>query len=55
MAVRIMGEKQLNTKLTDDEVKYIVAFLNSLNGEMKSFALPVLPPSTQKTPRPDRH
>ena len=27
MAVRIMGEKQLNTKLTDDEVKYIVSVL----------------------------
>lgn len=54
-AVRIMGEKQLNTKLTDDEVKYIVSFLNSLTGEMKSFALPVLPPSTQKTPKPDRN
>jgi cytochrome c peroxidase len=54
-AVRIMGEKQLNTKLTDDEVKSIVAFLNSLTGEMTSVALPVLPPSTQKTPKPDRN
>ncbi len=54
-AVRIMGEKQLNTKLSDDEVRYIVAFLNSLTGEMNSIALPMLPPSTQKTPRPDRN
>lgn len=53
-AVRIMGEKQLNTKLSDEEVKYIVAFLNSLTGEMNSVTLPILPPSTQKTPRPDR-
>lgn len=54
-AVRIMGEKQLNTRLSDDEVKYIVAFLNSLTGEVTSVALPVLPPSTQKTPKPDRN
>ncbi|MCC6544254.1 MAG: cytochrome-c peroxidase [Nitrospirae bacterium] len=54
-AVRIMGEKQLNTKFTDDEVKYIVAFLNSLTGEMTKIELPVLPPSTEKTPKPDRN
>lgn len=54
-AVRIMGEKQLNTKLTDDEVKYIVAFLNSLTGEMTKIDLPMLPPSTDKTPKPDRN
>lgn len=53
-AVRIMGEKQLNTKLTDEEVQYIVAFLKSLTGEMKNISMPVLPPSTAKTPRPDR-
>ncbi len=54
-AVRIMAEKQLNTKLTDDEVKYIVSFLNSLTGEMAKIDLPVLPPSTDKTPKPDRN
>ncbi len=54
-AVRIMGEKQLNTKLTDEEVHYIVIFLNSLTGEMKRIDLPVLPPSTQNTPHPDRN
>lgn len=54
-AVRIMAEKQLNIKLTDEEVKYIGAFLNALTGEMMKVDLPVLPPSTDKTPRPDRN
>jgi len=53
-AVRIMADIQLGVQLKDDEVKAIVAFLKSLTGEIPRHALtlPVLPPSTDKTPRP---
>ncbi len=55
-AVRIMAELQLGTKLSDDEVKKIVAFLNTLTGDIPKEAreLPVLPPSSPKTPKPQR-
>ena len=54
-AVRIMAEVQLGRKLKDSEVKKILAFLKSLEGEIPKDALqlPVLPPSTQKTSKPD--
>ncbi len=52
-AVRIMGEKQLGVKLKDKEIGYIVAFLNSLTGELPEIVLPLLPPSTKDTPLPD--
>ncbi|HCO39254.1 MAG: cytochrome-c peroxidase [Aquificota bacterium] len=53
-AVRIMADIQLGVQLKDDEVRAIVAFLKSLNGEIPKHALtlPVLPPSTEKTPKP---
>ena len=53
-AVKIMGETQLGVKLTDEEVEKIVAFLNSLTGEIPEHALklPILPPSTNETPKP---
>lgn len=50
--VDIMGRLQLGRHYTDDENAKIVAFLNTLTGEQPSFALPILPPSTDKTPRP---
>lgn len=52
-AVKIMGKKQLGIDLTDEETKYIVAFLKSLTGKRIKFELPSLPPSTDKTPLPD--
>jgi len=54
-AVKIMAEIQLGRKLTDDEVKKIVAFLKSLEGEIPEDALelPVLPPSSPQTSKPD--
>ncbi len=54
-AVRIMAKVQLNKELTDEQIDYIVAFLNSLTGEIpkEALELPVLPPSTDKTPKPD--
>jgi cytochrome c peroxidase len=52
-AVRIMGENQLGEKLSDYEVTNIVAFLESLEGEKPEVTYPILPTSTQNTPRPD--
>lgn len=52
-AVGLMADKQLGIKLKKSEVKNIVAFLNSLNGELAPQTLPVLPVSTSTTPRPD--
>lgn len=42
-AVKIMGREMLKTELKDDEVKDIVAFLETLTGEMPKFEYPVLP------------
>ncbi len=52
-AVRTMGEKQLGTSLTKSEVGYIVSFLGSLTGRLPEIVVPMLPPSTTATPRPD--
>jgi cytochrome c peroxidase len=51
-AVEIMGRLQLARKFEEPELVQIVAFLNTLTGDQPSFALPALPPSTDKTPRP---
>jgi len=51
-AVAIMGNAQLGTELKPDEVNAIVAFLNSLTGELHPVEYPVLPPETATTPRP---
>jgi len=42
-AVAIMGDSQLKRKLTPDEVRQLVAFLNSLTGEFPSVPYPQLP------------
>lgn len=51
-AVDIMGRLQLGKKFSDKENAQIVAFLRSLTGDQPSFQLPILPPSTDKTPPP---
>ncbi len=51
-AVDIMGQLQVGKKFTKDENAKIVAFLKTLTGEQPSFILPILPPSTDNTPRP---
>ena len=51
-AVSIMGQSQLGAKLSDKEVKDIVAFLNTLTGEQPRVEYPIMPPSTDTTPRP---
>jgi len=52
-AVRVMGRLQLGREFSDSEVAQLVAFLKTLTGELPQFALPVLPPSTPDTPRPN--
>ncbi|MDP3687966.1 MAG: cytochrome-c peroxidase [Sulfurimicrobium sp.] len=51
-AVDTMGRLQLGKQFTEDENSKIVAFLKTLTGEQPSFKLPILPPSSDKTPRP---
>jgi hypothetical protein len=54
-AVKDMATYQLGKPLTDPEVDAIVAFLGVLTGRIdpEYIAPPALPPSTERTPRPD--
>jgi cytochrome c peroxidase len=51
-AVDIMGRIQLGRKFSKTENDQIVAFLKTLTGDQPQFLLPILPPSTDSTPRP---
>ena len=51
-AVDIMGRLQLGKKFTPDENAAIVAFLKTLTGEQPRMVIPILPPSSDATPRP---
>ncbi len=51
-AVDVMGRLQLGKKFSKAENSKIVAFLKTLTGDQPSFMLPILPPSTDKTPKP---
>ncbi|HEX5363688.1 MAG TPA: cytochrome-c peroxidase [Gallionella sp.] len=51
-AVDTMGRVQLGKKFSEEENGKIVAFLKTLTGDQPSFKMPILPPSTDKTPRP---
>jgi cytochrome c peroxidase len=51
-AVDVMGRVQLGRRFSDEENARIVAFLNTLTGDQPMFTLPLLPPSTDRTPRP---
>jgi cytochrome c peroxidase len=51
-AVDVMGRLQLGAKFTDEQNAQIVAFLKTLTGDQPLFMLPILPPSTDTTPRP---
>jgi len=48
----VMGESQLSEDLSDAEADKIVAFLNSLSGQMPQVIYPILPAETAATPRP---
>ena len=52
-AVDVMGRLQLGRHFTQDENAKIVAFLRTLTGEQPSIVLPILPPSSDETLRPD--
>ena len=51
-AVDVMGRLQLGKKFTKDENAKIIAFLKTLTGDQPNFQLPILPPSSDTTPRP---
>lgn len=51
-AVAIMGQSQLGQKLTEKEIDAITAFLKTLTGRQPKVEYPILPPSTDKTPKP---
>ncbi|MDP1559195.1 MAG: cytochrome-c peroxidase [Nitrosomonas sp.] len=51
-AVKIMGQVQLDRDFNKKEIDNIVAFLKTLTGEQPDFKMPILPPSTNDTPRP---
>jgi cytochrome c peroxidase len=51
-SVRIMGSAQLGIDLTEIEAGQITDFLKTLTGEQPVIEHPVLPPQTDKTPRP---
>lgn len=52
-AVEVMGRVQLGRTYTADENAKIVAFLKSLTGDQPRFEMPLLPPSSDRTPRPN--
>ncbi|HPE61018.1 MAG TPA: cytochrome-c peroxidase [Thiolinea sp.] len=52
-AVNTMGRIQLGKAFSDEENADIVAFLKTLTGKQPDIRLPILPPSTNDTPRPD--
>ena len=52
-AVDTMGKLQLGRTFTEDENAKIVAFLKTLTGDQPQITLPILPVSSDKTPRPD--
>ncbi|WP_415032945.1 cytochrome-c peroxidase [Azonexus sp.] len=51
-AVDVMGRLQLGKKFNKEENAKIVAFLKTLTGDQPNFQLPILPPSSDSTPRP---
>lgn len=52
-AVDVMGRIQLGKKFTEKENAQIVAFLKTLTGDQPDFRVPILPPSSDKTPQPN--
>lgn len=51
-AVDVMGRVQLGKRYALEDNARIVAFLKTLTGEQPTFMLPILPPSSDRTPRP---
>jgi cytochrome c peroxidase len=53
-AVMMMADLQLGIPVTEEEAVKIVAFLKALTGDQPTFTIPILPPSSPDTPKPDR-
>ena len=51
-AVEVMGRLQLGRNFEKADIDQMVTFLTTLTGEQPSFMLPILPTSTDQTPRP---
>lgn len=51
-AVDTMGKLQLGKEFSAEDNAKIVAFLKTLTGDQPNFKLPILPPSSDKTPVP---
>lgn len=51
-AVDVMGRLQLGRQFDEEENRKLVAFLKTLTGKQPQFTLPILPPSSDTTPRP---
>jgi cytochrome c peroxidase len=51
-AVRVMAKTQLDADLSNEQVDDIVAFLNSLTGEIPKQSMPILPPTPGMTLTP---
>lgn len=52
-AVKEMGSVQLGIKISDADAAKIETFLKSLTGKKPEITYPILPVSTEKTPKPD--
>ncbi len=52
-AVTVMSDAQLGTKLTEEEVVQVAAFLKTTTGKQPLVEHPILPKPTDKTPQPD--
>lgn len=52
VAVQVMGIARLGEEVSDEEADKIVAFLDSLTGEMPAVTTPILPAETAAKPRP---
>lgn len=52
-SVEVMGRIQLGRRYSPQETAKIVAFLKTLTGDQPRLVMPLLPPSSDRTPRPE--
>ena len=48
-----LAQVELGKKFTPEENAMIVAFLKTLTGDQPTFVMPLLPPSSNETPKPN--
>jgi len=51
-AVAIMGSSQLGISLSEGDIDMILVFLETTKGEQPQITYPILPASTERTPKP---